>query len=113
MSGQSTRIRRWVGAAVTAGVIAGGSIAIGTFLTPSSSSGASGGGHHCDLWGVPDDDGLVTDVVHHAVEPLVPSLHGTNCTLQGPLQLLGCNVPGLGALRGYQAPGWECIQQSL
>jgi hypothetical protein len=73
-------VARRIGALVVAGSMLGG----GAVLAAAGPAGASND-HPCGLFGL-HDNGPVTDVVHHSVEPLLgdsqPGVHATNCHLR-------------------------------
>jgi hypothetical protein len=80
---------------VTVGVAALG--VTGLAVNPGSAQ-ASGGGasHFCDEF-APADDGGLTDVLHHTIEPIAPVVHASSCRLQASLEPVSC-IPGLAFL---------------
>jgi hypothetical protein len=86
----SRRARRAI-----AGTVAGVLLAGGALVVTAAPAGAHDSiDHFCGSLRLPDDNGPVTDLVHHAVEPLNPPvIHHLSCQLSGLelnlLQLLG------------------------
>lgn len=69
-------------------------------IASAPTAGASGEGaeHFCGFFWVPNDDGLLTDPIHHDVEPLVPGLHDLNCQVQAQIDVVVCHLPALAFL---------------
>ncbi len=78
-----------------AGTVAGALLAGGALVVSATPAGAHESiDHFCGSLRLPDDNGPVTDLAHHTVEPLNPTtIHHLNCQLSGLeqrlLQLLG------------------------
>ncbi len=89
--GTASRVRRFAATTIAAFALATSAMVI----TAPEAAADSGGTHPCGDLGWWQDNGLVNDVVHHAVEPLLPGLHETNCTLQGVVDSYACLVKPL------------------
>ena len=81
---------------VAAGSLAAAGVLFGGFLSPAGSASASGF-HNCgsEFGTAPPDDGLVTDLVHHTVEPLAPDLTVGGL---GGIHVLNCSIAQLTGL---------------
>lgn len=90
---RSSRTRR------LAAVVAGTALAAGAVVATASPAQAGGDGHDCGYTWSQTDDGALNELVHHALERVLPGLHATSCSLQVQLDELSCFVPLTGALR--------------
>jgi hypothetical protein len=79
------RVRRAFAGTVMGALLAGAALVV----TAAPAGAHDSIDHFCGSLRLPDDNGPVTDLVHHAVEPLNPPvIHHLNCQVSGIEQSL-------------------------